>query len=213
MNLARFITFEGGEGSGKSTQISKLVEYMKANDLPVVQTREPGGTQLGDEVRRILLQIDGAPTSPEAELYLFLASRVQHVREIIQPTIAQGSWVVSDRYHDSTIAYQGYARNLLEGMEHIVDSAYRQMNTHPGLTFFLDINPKKGLERVAQRAGENTRFDDEELAFHYRLREGFLNLANKEPHRIQVIDAAQPLEEVTQNVLKVFEEYRTSNNF
>jgi dTMP kinase len=192
-----FITFEGGEGCGKSTQIGALKARLEAMDKTVVQTREPGGTALGEYVRSLLQHDDaGHGMSPETELLLFAASRAQHVRELIAPAIAQGQIVLCDRFLDSTTVYQGVAR--------AIDS--RQVNTinqlaigdtKPDLTILIDLPPEIGLARVHARSdGQLDRMEKEAIEFFQAVRQGYLDLAKSEPKRFLVLDGSQTVEEL-----------------
>lgn len=194
MARGRFITLEGPEGAGKSTHLKRLAEQLKAHGIPVVTTREPGGTKLGEAVRG-LLQFDTAGESPvpTAELLLFLASRAQLVDHVILPALERGEWVLSDRFCDSTFAYQGYGRGMnVEELRAINHFATRGLM--PDLTLFLDIPQTESRDRVAGRNEKADRFEQERDAFHLRLAEGFRALAEQEPHRIRRIDSTPPQE-------------------
>lgn len=182
-----FITFEGGEGAGKSTLSKNLTEWIKAEGRAVVHTREPGGTALGEEVRKWLLHRDG--TSARAELFLLLAARVQHIEEVIKPALKAGHVVLCDRFTDSTIAYQGVARGL--GAEYVsLCSESALLGFGPDLTFLLDIDPVAGLERVGKGRGKGfDRIEDAGLEFHQKVRKGFLAIAQASPARVCVLDA------------------------
>lgn len=188
--MALFITFEGPEGAGKTTQIRQLETELQALGHDVVRTREPGGDRVGEKVRELLLHGD---MGAEAELLLFAAARAQNVREVVRPALASGKVVLCDRFTDSTIAYQGYARNLPLDL-------IRQVNTFatggliPHRTFLLDLPPAVGLSR--QDPDKQNRLDREDLTFHERVRQGFLDVAAAEPERIRVVDASQPAEVV-----------------
>jgi dTMP kinase len=190
------IAFEGGEGAGKSTHLRLVAAALRARRLPVVETREPGGTQLGVELRRILMELPEAP-SPMAELLLYLADRAQHLAEVVVPALARGAVVLTDRFFASTIAYQGYARRLDVGAVTHFDALVRD-GVSPVLTIVLDCPVEIGL----QRARGDDRFHREEVAFHERVRAAFLALARHEPQRYRVIDAAAPSEQVHQQVLE-----------
>ncbi len=201
-----FITFEGPEGCGKSTQIKLLADGIKAEGIPVLCTREPGGTRTGELIREIL-QHDKAdePLVPEAELMLFLASRAQLVRQVILPALQAGTWVISDRFMDSTVAYQGYGREF--GPDRIMAlNTFVVARAIPDLTLLLDLDVKDGFERMAERnrrSGEtHDRMEQETLVFHERMRQGYLDLARRMPDRIRVIAAAQSREMVTADIWK-----------
>jgi dTMP kinase len=182
----RFITFEGPEGSGKSTQAQWLVERLKEEGVPVVQTREPGGTPLGEAIRGIL-QHDtaGEPPAPRAELLLFEASRAQLVSRVVLPALAAGTWVVCDRFADSTTAYQGYGRGLDLDLVLAMNAA-AVGDAVPDLTLLLDVEVADGFRRTEHRPGRD-RMEREEIAFHESVRRGFLELAARWPDRIRVV--------------------------
>lgn len=187
-----FITFEGGEGAGKSTLIASLASKLKENGLDPLITREPGGSELGKTIRRWLLDKDALPLSKRAELLLFLADRAQHVDEKLLPALKAGKVVLCDRYVDSTLAYQGYGRGL--NQEDLIAGCHLATGgLEPDLTFLLDLPPQVGLSRRQER----DRFEGEEMGFHERVRQGFLTLA-KTKSRIQVIDATKPPKGVLQ---------------
>jgi len=188
-NRGKFITFEGGEGAGKTTLIESLAKKFAEQEISVIITREPGGTKLGEHVRNILLShSDDTTLSPYAELALFLASRAQHIQEVIKPAIEKGKVVLCDRFNDSSIAYQGLARGL--GMEKVAQAcSFFSSNLEPDLTFFLDIDPKVGLSRNSEGFD---RIESEEIAFHNLIRDGYLKLAEENPARIHVINAELP---------------------
>ena len=188
-----FVTFEGGEGAGKTSLMDQIEKDLIAKRLPVLRVREPGGTWLGEKVRSILLDQAHA-IAPLAELALFLASRAQHLFDIILPALKEGKIVLCDRYHDSTIAYQGAARGL--GEEKV--AAACDLFCHhrwPDLTFYLDIDPKIGLER-ASKVREKDRIEQEAIAFHETIRKSYLKCARADTKRICVIDASLPPEQV-----------------
>ncbi|MCU0479902.1 MAG: dTMP kinase [Anaerolineae bacterium] len=187
-----FITFEGMDGSGKTTQIVQLTEYLRQNGHHVLTTREPGGTAIGDQIRKILLDNkEGEDMQPRAELLLFCASRAQLVGEIITPHLESGGVVICDRFIDSTYAYQGYGHGLnLESLRHIITFATGGLL--PDVTLFLDISPRKALERRAKATlfgDEYNRLDDMEMPFHERVYTGYKDLILAQPDRFIVIDA------------------------
>lgn len=197
----RFITFEGGEGSGKSTQIRLLAEALRRAGVVVRQTREPGGSPGAEALRRLLLE-ERQPFSPLAESLIFAAARADHVETVIAPALAAGEWVLCDRFADSTRAYQGAGRTVppavIETLEEMAVGACR-----PDLTIILDLAPAIGLARAAARrgGGENVdRFEGEALAFHARIREAFAAIARAEPGRCALIDASVPVAEVARQV-------------
>lgn len=191
-----FVTFEGPEGSGKTTQIRLLGDWLREQGLDVLITREPGGTAIGDRIRAILLDPAHKAMCPEAEALLFSAARAQIVREVIRPHLDRGGWVLCDRYADSTLAYQGYGRGLdLEMLRTI--TAFATDGLWPDVTVYLDLPVEEGLRRRQQAEGiEWNRLDAEQLAFHRRVREGYLEMAAADPQRWLVLDARQPIEAV-----------------
>jgi dTMP kinase len=202
-----FITFEGIEGSGKSTQIALLANYLIAREVRHVLTREPGGTLIGDQVRRILLDPANRSLDPAAELLLYAASRAQHLREIIMPALAGGANVLCDRFSDATLAYQGYGRGLniemIRALDRIVTTGMR-----PDLTLLFDIEAASGVARARGRNNSRgleaeARFENEELAFHERVRQGYLALVAQEPDRIRVVDASSSVEAIQTKVRKI----------
>ena len=192
-----FITFEGGEGCGKSTQIAALKARLEAMGKTVVQTREPGGTALGESVRSLLQHDDaGQGMSPEAELLLFAASRAQHVRELIAPAIAQGQIVLCDRFLDSTTVYQGVAR-AIDSKKVDTINQFAIGDTTPDLTILIDLPPEIGLARVHARSdGQLDRMENEAIEFFQAVRQGYLDLAKSEPKRFLVLDGSQTVEEL-----------------
>jgi dTMP kinase len=190
----RFITFEGGEGAGKSTQLKRLAERLRAQGLEVVATREPGGSPGAEAIRELVLNGSADRWSPVTETLLMYAARRDHIERVIGPALARGAWVVCDRFADSTRAYQGAAGGtdpaLIAALEaQVLDDA------RPDLTLVFDLDPEAGLARAHARGGE-LRFEAKGLAFHQRLREGFLAIARDEPRRCAVIDATAPIEAV-----------------
>lgn len=197
---SKFITFEGGEGAGKTTLIEEVVRTLSSEKRPLLRTREPGGTELGESVRQILLQkTSGLPMSPYAELSLFLASRAQHIAEVILPALREGKIVLCDRFNDSSIAYQGGARNL--GVEEVARVChFFSQGLEPDLTLYLDIDPEIGLSRVGN-ARVQDRIETETLAFHKKIRETYHLLHRKDPKRLHLIDASKPPSEVYQEAM------------
>ena len=205
-----FITLEGIEGSGKSTQILHVFNFLNNLGLKCIMTREPGGTRIGGKIRSILLDPESAAMNPSAELLLYTADRVQHIQEIILPMIESGGIVICDRYFDATLAYQGVARGLDITM--ILDlHKLICRNLKPDLTFLLDLPPDAGLLRAWRQleSGSRTnieyRFEKETLAFHERVRAGYLELAEKEPERFRIIDASQSQDRVQAQIIRVLE--------
>lgn len=200
----RFITFEGGEGCGKSTQVKRLAAALEAKGVNVLLTREPGGTRLAEMIRTLLKDETEDPPVDRAELLLFLAARAQLVRNVIRPALDAGTWVLSDRFSDSTIAYQGYGRGLpVDFVKAANDFACEGLT--PDLTFLLDVEPSVAAQRMRGReAATNTSADRIERAgddFHTRLRRGFLELAAANPSRIVTIDASGTPDEVARKIL------------
>ena len=200
----RFITFEGGEGCGKSTQVKRLAAALEAKGVNVLLTREPGGTRLAEMIRTLLKDETEDPPVDRAELLLFLAARAQLVRNVIRPALDAGTWVLSDRFSDSTIAYQGYGRGLpVDFVKAANDFACEGLT--PDLTFLLDVEPSVAAQRMRGReAATNTSADRIERAgddFHTRLRRGFLELAATDAPRIVTIDASGTPDEVARKIL------------
>jgi dTMP kinase len=190
--LGLFITFEGGEGCGKSTHSRLLLKKLEQQNIRVVLTHEPGGTALGDELRKALKKKRGSFVSPQAELFLVAASRAQLVAEVIRPALQEGKVVLCDRFTHSTMVYQGYGRGLdFTAIQMVNNMATRNLN--PDLIIFLDIPPKQGL---ARKRSLKDRFELEDLSFHRRVREGYLKMAKAEPDRWLVIDASLPKSKV-----------------
>ena len=191
MKKGYFITFEGAEGSGKSTQIRKAVAFLEKKGRSVVMLREPGGTRISEAIRAVLLDKDLKEMGPVTELFLYLAARAQIVREKIIPELKKGKVVICDRFEDSTCAYQGFGRGLslaaIEQASRLVRGTLK-----PDLTFVLDIDSAKGL----RRGGRHDRIEREALSFHRRVRRGFLALAKKEPRRMVVLDTSRSVERV-----------------
>ncbi|NBX03311.1 MAG: dTMP kinase [Alphaproteobacteria bacterium] len=189
----KFITFEGGEGSGKSTQMSLLSAAFAASGLPVVSTREPGGTPGAEQIRSLLVSGSADTWDPVAETLLFYAARLDHVSRLIKPAIAEGKTVICDRFADSTLVYQGVGKGL---SPEYIRSLHRLTlgNFAPDLTIILDIAPEEGLARAGARRGSETRFEEMDISFHRQVREGFRAFAKGEPARCAVLDATQDKE-------------------
>lgn len=200
-----FITFEGGEGAGKTTLIRHLEQQLVKNGHQVVITREPGGSKLGDEIRQILLGQAGAVSiSPFAELLLFLADRAQHIEEFIRPALLSKKIVLCDRFNDSSVAYQGSGRGLgIEKVRRICDEVCGDVK--PDLTFFLDLDPGIGFDRAKKERRVMDRMENEKVAFHEKVRQGFLLIAKNEKDRVAVLDASQTPEKVFTEALKILE--------
>lgn len=199
MTRGRFITFEGGEGTGKSTQVRLLAQHLSGSGADVVQTREPGGSPSAEEIRALLVTGAADRWSPLAETLLFYAARVEHWRQVIDPALARGAHVVCDRFADSTMAYQCYAGGLDKRL--VQDLHGLAMDkAEPDLTLVLDLAVDEGLKRAAARRDDETRFERKGREFHVRLRNGFLEIARSAPKRCVVIDAAQSIGKVHEAV-------------
>lgn len=194
-----FITFEGPEGSGKSTQLILLAAWLRELGQDVVTTREPGGTAIGDRVRAILLDPACGEMQAEAEVLLFSAARAQHVGQVIRPHLARGGVVLCDRYADSTLAYQGYGRGLDLAMLRVI-TAFATGGLRPDLVVFLDIDAEAGLRRKQLHANDDAsqwnRMEQEALAYHQRVRAGYVQMAAAEPGRWLLVDAGQAVDAV-----------------
>ncbi len=199
----KFITLEGGEGCGKSTQIVRLANRLRAQGVEVLMTREPGGTQLGERIRAILKEVTAEPLCDRSELLLFLAARAQLIHDVILPALERGTWVLSDRFCDSTYAYQGYGRGLpLEPLR--LADAFARQDVLPDVTLLLEAPPEVCRARMRDREmATHTTADRIEQAgdsFHARLQEGFKKLAAEEPNRIHIVDADGTVEEVEERI-------------
>lgn len=205
--MKRFITFEGIEGCGKTTQIRLAETWLRERGIDVLATAEPGGTPLGLKIREILLNRGGCAIGAEAELLLFAAARAQHVGQAILPALAAGKWVLCDRFSDATVAYQGFGRGLDRGLIQTLNG-FSAPDLSPARTLLFDLPVETGLQRAGKRASQisaeaaEDRFECEERAFHERIREGYLNLAAAEPDRFRIIDAAADVETVRREVCR-----------
>lgn len=207
MQRGKFITFEGSEGCGKSTQIQRFVAMLETRGFNVLQTREPGGTPAGEKIRD-LLQYDeeGTDLTGESELLLFAASRAQLVRRVIEPALESGTWVVADRFLDSTTIYQGVGRGLDVGAVKEINS-FAVGETMPDLTILLDLDVETGHTRAVAASGSvEDRMESNPMEFFERVRKGYLSLAAEDPERFAVIDASLTIDEVTAEVESVFNE-------
>ncbi len=202
-----FITFEGGEGAGKTTQINRLAEALTKAGHKVITTREPGGTLESEKIRELLVQREGGKWTPMAETLLFFASRVMLIDKVIRPALEEGKIVICDRFTDSTRAYQGYGHKFdLNKIESLKTIALNDLE--PDLTFVLDIDPQIGLKRSGRRLAaealsikqKEDRFENMDVSFHDRLRQGFLEIAKNNPKRCEVIDASQPLDAISEKI-------------
>jgi dTMP kinase len=191
----RFITLEGGEGAGKSTQVPRLAEALRGAGLEVVQTREPGGSPGAEEIRELLVHGEVGRWDAVGETLLHFAARRDHVVRLIRPALARGAWVVCDRFVDSTMAYQGYGHGL--GHEAVAALARLTLgDLRPDLTMILDLPVEAGLRRADDRRAGGTRYERMDLSFHERLRQGFLEIARREPERCALIDAGGGIESI-----------------
>ncbi|MCI0413414.1 dTMP kinase [bacterium] len=205
-----FITFEGIEGCGKTSQLKLAAQWLEQQGHKVCRTREPGGTELGIHIRKLLLSETSSGLAPLSEALLYMADRFQHINEVIRPALEAGQVVLCDRYHDSTIAYQGYARKI---SLNFLDAIWKNSGSvlEPHLTLLLDLEPKSGIERSLQKLEaqqiDESRFEKETLEFHTRVRDGFLTLARENPGRIHVVDANRSIDDVHKNVVEVIAEF------
>jgi len=206
-HLSFFITFEGVEGSGKTTQIQRLKKYLTQKGIPCKITREPGGCPIGEKVRKILLNPDHREMVPMSELLLYEAARAQHVNDMIKPFLKKGGVILCDRFNDATLAYQGYGRRIdlkwIEDLNHLSSQGIR-----PDVTFLLDCPSDVGLKRALQRnralkQEKEERFEKEEIQFHRRVRKGYLAIAKKEPRRVKVIDTREGADKVFEKIRRI----------
>ena len=197
-----FITLEGPEGSGKTSQMAPLAGFLSQMGHSVVCLREPGSSSIGEQIRAVIMAMNNTAMHPRTEILLFLASRAQFVEEVVRPALNAGNWVLCDRYADSTLAYQGYGHQIdLETLRNLLNFATGGLT--PDLTLLLDIETNAGLRRKRSAGGEWNRLDAYELAFHRRVWEGYRELARQEPKRWVLIDASQPLEIVQKQIRQV----------
>jgi len=201
-----FITLEGIDGTGKSTQVRLLVKHLRARGYPVVATREPGGTRVGEQARGIVLASRTGNLAPLAELALMYAARAQHLEEVVRPALARGDVVVSDRFNDASFAYQGYGRKLGVGTVWAFDRVVCG-TTQPDLTIVLDLSPRVALQRAqgreVRRNSVRGRFEAEGLRFHERVRAGYQAIARQEPRRVKIVRADRPVVEVQAEIRKL----------
>ncbi len=200
-----FVTFEGIEGSGKTTLAKRTSAHLTGEGYNAILTREPGGTEIGREIRRLLLDPENSGIHPVTELLLYFADRSEHVRKVISPALKRGDIIICDRFSDSTIAYQGFGRgidiDMLNDLDRIASDGVK-----PDLTFVFDLDVRTGLGRN-MLINKSDRFEMEEIAFHERVRKGYLRIAEQEPDRIRVIDALQPLDSVWEEIRVIIESY------
>lgn len=195
-----FVTVEGGEGAGKSTLLAGLRNSLEALGISILCTREPGGTELAEKIRKLLLSPESAP-SPRAELLLFLAARAEHVEKLVLPALSEGKVVLCDRFHDSSIAYQGVARGLgAAKVEELCDFASRSL--WPDLTLYLDLDPEEGMKRASSRA-ELDRMERERAGFRQLVRQGFLAIQERQPHRFHALDARLSPDQLLEQALAI----------
>lgn len=200
--MTPFITFEGGEGAGKSTQVRLLADFLRSRGVDVLQTREPGGSPGAEQIRTLL--VEGGVTRWDAvsETFLLYAARHDHVHKTIAPALNAGTWVLCDRFNDSTLAYQGAGQGVSRA---VLDALFACAvgSVRPDLTFLLDLPAEKGLERARSRGGREDRFESMDISFHDALRTGFLNLAKADPDRFCVFDAAYSVEHLHKHICDV----------
>jgi dTMP kinase len=210
MDENMFITLEGSEGSGKSSQVQPLVSALEEAGYEVVATREPGGTPIGDQIRTVLHDMANTDMHARTEILLFQAARAQHVEQLILPSLNAGKIVICDRYADASMAYQGYGRETdLEKLRYLIN--YATCGLKPDLTLFLDVHVEEGLRRRLKSGGEWNRLDALKVAFYQRVRDGYLSLVREDPERWVVIDANRPFDQVQEDIRKVVFE-RLKNN-
>jgi dTMP kinase len=193
----KFITIEGPDGAGKTTQVKKISDFLKCKGYKVLVTREPGGTSLGEKLREVVLTLEGESPVSEAEALIYAASRAQLVKKVINPALERGNIVLCDRFVDSSLAYQGWARGL--GIRELTDiNGWFLKDTWPDLTMILDVDPAQSMKRLR---GEKDRLEKEALDFHKKVREGFLKVHSMYPHRIKKVDASQNPKQVFETIL------------
>ncbi len=206
MNIkGKFITFEGGEGSGKTTILSRLSSYFESHSLPYILTREPGGIRISEKIRNVILDTRHTEMDARTEALLYAAARRQHLVEKVRPALEAGTIVLCDRFVDSSLAYQGYARGL--GMDEVWSiNQFAIESLMPDVTFYLDIDPEVGLSRIAaSEEREVNRLDMEKIEFHHKVREGYHIIAAKNPERVIMINAEQSLSQVENDIIREME--------
>jgi dTMP kinase len=203
--LGKFITIEGTEGVGKTTNIAYIQQWLRSRNMDFITTREPGGTPLAEEIREILLSPRAEKMASSAELLLMFAGRAQHLEQVILPALKRGQWVICDRFTDATYAYQGFGRgmdhDLITNLETLVQGPLR-----PDFTLVLDIPVELGLQRAGERSSPD-RFEQEEIAFFERVRKGYLRLVQRDPHRYLIIDASESLDNVQASIAKALSDF------
>ncbi|MBM3468716.1 MAG: dTMP kinase [Alphaproteobacteria bacterium] len=200
--LGKFITFEGGEGTGKSTQTALLAEYLSDLGHEVVLTREPGGSDGAELIRALLVSGDVERWNPITEVLLLYAARSEHWQKVIEPALVHGKWVICDRFADSTMAYQGYGH----GVDRVfISKLYNSVigSRQPDWTFIFDLDPKIGVERALKRHTSENRFESMNMDFHQRIREGYIKIANQNPHRCHVVDAGQSVYAIHKEIAQI----------
>ena|SRR3990172_1369897 len=203
--MTLFVSFEGIDGSGKSTQLRLLEAYLRKRGVPLVVAREPGGTEVGESIRQILLHSKNTGLKPVSELLLYYSSRYQNLHQNILPALASGQWVLCDRFSDASLAYQGYGRGIsLDFIRRLNQEVVQQRM--PDLTIYIDIEPQVALLRARERNQSSLydegRFENESLEFFNRVRQGYLKLAAENPHRIKIIDGNQSIENVHEDIIR-----------
>jgi dTMP kinase len=205
-----FISFEGIEGTGKSTQARMAAEYLRGKGCEVIQTMEPGGTKISLTIRELLLSPENKEMDPVTELLLYNAARVQHIREVIAPALEKGAVVITDRFSDSTVAYQGHARGidlkLIDSLDKIATGGLR-----PDITILLNIDAETGLARN-KALNKRDRLELEDISFHEKVRKGFIQIAAREPERVKIVDSSEGLKEVHGNVMKIISDFLESGS-
>ncbi len=202
---AKFITIEGGEGVGKSSNIAFILSYLKDKNIDVVSTREPGGTELSEKIRNLLLDAKNKSMVSDTELLLMFAARAQHLATLIKPSLKQNKWVLCDRFTDATYAYQGAGRGISTQRIAVLED-WVQGNLRPDLTILLDLSVEIGMQRASERS-EPDRIEQEKNNFFEAVRQRYLQMANDFPQRYRVIDASQTLEQVQKDIATVLDEY------
>jgi len=199
-----FISFEGSEGSGKSTQARLLSDWLRTQGISTILTREPGGTPIGERIREVLLSPDHREMDPITELFLYLASRRQHIKELIEPSLKEGKIVITDRFSDSTMAYQGYGRGLdLSLIESLNRTATGGLS--PDLTILLDVDVREGLSR--NLGIKSDRLEIEDIEFHEKVRRGFIEIAKKEPKRVFIVETKNGIKKTHDEILAIVREW------
>ena len=208
--MSCFLSLEGVEGTGKSTQMAFIVDYLKSKGKSVCATREPGGTELGERIRQLLLSNELPAMHARTELLLMYAARNEHIKKVIEPELEAGNWVVSDRYVDASYAYQGYGRDMsLAELDQLSDLVVKQC--WPDLTILLDIDLQVSQQRVQDR-GDKDRFEHEDQTFYTKVRNGYLKLTKKHPDRIKIVDASQSISQVQSLISSILDDFIVKND-